>query len=810
MIKKWSVVSLLGTVVGALGAGYYWLLRRPLAQTQGRMELSGLEGEVEVIRDRWGVPHIYAQSTPDLMFAQGFVHAQDRLWQMDFQRRVVAGRLSELFGERTLLVDRWLRILGMRRVAEREVVLVDADMRVELEAYAAGVNARIDQGRLPLEFSLLRYRPEPWTVADSLCWSKMMAWSLSVNWESELLRARLIDHLGPERAAELDPDYFESRPLIVPPGVDLAAIGDLALDRAESARPFVGPPADAGLGSNNWVLSGSRTASGAPLLANDMHLTMNMPCIWYENHLVADGLNVTGVTFPGVPGVVAGHNGRVAWGFTNGFPDVQDLYLERLRRTEEGRVQYAYRDEWREAQAFRELIQIKGGGTHVEEVIVTHHGPIINALAPDFAGEQPLALRWTALEPSDLIRALHSMNRAEDCLAFREALRHWTAPIQNTVYADTQGNIGYSFPGRVPLRAKGDGQVPVPGWTGEYEWTGYVPFEELPHLYNPPQGYIATANNRVVDDDYPYYIGREFSMGARAQRIVELIEAQSKIDVAYIQQMQLDLVSPPARSVAAYLGRLTLPDAPPTADPSPTLAAVVDLMRGWDGELAAGSPAAAVYQVFVRRLLYLCLRDKLGELTSRYLGQGPTPILAEGSMFGGRSWGWLQKVLAEPDSPWFDLGGGEGRDEAMRIALAETVEFLSQRYGPRIDDWAWGKLHTLTYAHTLGQTKPLDKLFNRGPLPLGGDGTTVCATGASRHDLRSERIIAAPFRFIADLGDLRNSLGLLTPGQSGQPGSRHYDDQLQAWFDGDYHPMLYAREDVEREAEGVLWLVPAG
>ncbi len=812
--------STLAVAASVAAAGYYWLLQRPLARTKGTLRLPGLQNEVEVLRDRWGVPHIYASNLHDLLFAQGFVHAQDRLWQMDFHRRLVAGRLSEILGQTTLSVDHWLRILGMRRVAELDVDLLGPRTRLNLEAYAAGVNARIAQGRLPVEFSLLRYRPEPWTVADTLSWGKMMSWYLSVNWESELLRAQLITHLGPDRAAELEPSPPTEHPYIVPPGAELATLDTSPLERAKEARPFVGPTARDGLGSNSWVLSGSRTATGAPLLANDMHLFMTLPSVWYENHLVADDLNVTGITFPGIPGVVAGHNGHVAWGFTNGYADVQDLYVERLRRTDVGegksRVQYEYQGRWLDAELIHEEIVVKGGETVVKEVIVTHHGPVINALAPDLAGEpwpeafesgpsevvEGLALRWTTLEPDGMIEAVSAMSRAQDCLEFREALRHWTAPVQNVVYADTKGNIAYSYPGKVPIRARGDGRVPVPGWTGEYEWLGYIPFEELPHLYNPPQGYVVTANNRIVDDGYPYHLGSEFALGDRAQRIVELIEARKEIDVAYAKGMQFDQISPTARTIGRYLGQLSVED--------PELATVVERMRDWDGSLGAGSVPSSIHQVFVRRMIQLLLQDKLGDLTIRYAGKGPTPMLAESSIFGSTSWVWLLKVLAQAPSPWFNLGHGETRDDVMRLALRQSIDFLKTELGPEIKDWTWGKLHTLTYAHTLGRVKPLDKLFNRGPYPIGGDATTVWATGASRHDLSSQGIVGPPFRFVADLGDLSRCWGLLVPGQSGQPGNKHYDDQIQAWFTGEYHPMLYNREDVKREARASLHLVPVG
>jgi penicillin amidase len=814
-----AAASLLTVAASVAAAGYYWLLRRPLARTKGTLRLPGLHHEVEVLRDHWGIPHIYASNLHDLLLAQGFVHAQDRLWQMDFHRRLVAGRLSEILGQVTLSVDYWLRILGMRRVAELEVDLLGPQTKLNLEAYAAGINARIAQGRLPVEFTLLRYRPEPWTVADTLSWVKMMSWYLSVNWESELLRAQLIAHLGPDRAAELEPSYPTDQPYIVPPGVELAALDTSPLERAEAARLFTGPTARDGLGSNSWVLSGSRTATGAPMLANDMHLFMTLPSIWYENHLIANDLNVTGITFPGIPGVVSGHNGHVAWGFTNGYADVQDLYVERLRRADNGdgksHVQYEYQGQWLDAELIHEEIGVKGDVTIVKEIIVTHHGPVINALAPDLADEpwaktlesapskvvEGLALRWTTLEPDGMIEAVSAMSRARDCLEFREALRHWTAPVQNVVYADTKGNIAYSYPGKVPIRAKGDGRVPVPGWTGEYEWLGYVPFEELPHLCNPPQGYVVTANNRVVGDDYPYHLGSEFASGDRAQRIVELIKAREQIDVTYVKGMHFDQVSHTARAIGRHLLQLPLHD--------PELAAVVERMRDWDGSLDAGSAPAAIHQVFLRRMIQLLLQDKLGDLTIRYAGKGPTPMLAESSIFGSTSWLWLLKVIAQPSSPWFNLGHGETRDDVMRLALRQTIDLLKATLGPKIEDWAWGKLHTLTYGHTLGRVKPLDRLFNRGPYPIGGDGTTVWATGASRHDLSSQGIVGPPFRFIADLGDLRNSWGLLVPGQSGQPGSKHYDDQIQAWFTGEYHPMLYEREDVERGAHARLHLVPA-
>jgi penicillin amidase len=796
-----QVGLILSGASGLLAAGYYWLLRRPQARANGKSTLVGLRAPVEVIRDRWGIPHIYAENDHDLMYAQGFVHAQERLWQMDYNRRLASGRLAEIIGPQALPLDRWIRILGLRRAAERDRLILEPHVSQLLEAYVMGVNARIAQGRLPVEFSLLRYRPESWTITDTLVWAKMMAWTLSGNWESELLRAHLVAKLGPELAAELEPDMSSHWPSILHPGVDYTTTGMAALERAKSAKPYVGPGPYDGLGSNSWVLGGNRTASGRPLLANDMHLFLSIPAIWFENHLVGGDLDVTGVSFPGVPGVIVGHNPYVAWGFTNGFADVQDLYMEHLRRDDRGDVQYEFKGEWHDATVIQEHIKVRGEDTAVEEVIQTPHGPIVNSLAGDFAGEQPLALRWTTLESERMFLALYKMNRARNCREFREALRYWSSPAQNTVYSDTEGNIGYTFAGRVPIRAKGEGLVPVPGWIGEYEWTGYIPFEELPHLYNPPQGYILTANNRVVDQDYPYFISREFVVGERAERIAELIESQARIDLDYIQGMQFDQVSLFARNVAKHIREIQAED--------PELAAVVGVLQDWNGEISSSSPAVAIYEVFNLRLMDLILKDKLGDLAIRYTGKGPTPVLAEMSIFSQRAREWLQTILEQPESHWFALGHGETRDEVLRIALQETVEYLKGELGPQARDWTWGKLHRLVFAHPLGQGTMMDRVFNRGPYPVGGDNSTIWLTSFSKLDLRTENLVGPPFRFIADLGDWRNSLGLLAPGQSGHPGSQHYADQVDAWFTKGYHPMLFNREDIEGNVSAVLHLLPS-
>lgn len=775
--------------------GLQWLSKERLAKTSGRIRLAGLHSPVEVIRDRWGVPHIFAQNEPDLFFAQGFTHAQDRFWQMEFQRRLVAGRLAEIFAELAVSADQWMRVLGMRRVVEQEAAQVNGAASEAIQAYCTGVNACLTTQKLPMEFALLRYQPEPWTAADSLSWAKMISWMLSGNWDSELLRGQLIEKLGEERAAQMELRAEDRWPLIL----DLPDLLNFRGHLAMLCREWTGPGPREGVGSNNWVVAGSRTTTGKPFLANDMHLLLNAPAIWYENHLSGGGLNVTGVSLPGLPLVIAGHNDHVAWGFTAGFTDVQDLYEEHLRLNAAGTVEYEYQGSWNAAETRREEIRVRGSASIFQEVIVTRHGPVISPLIEDEVSV-PLALRWTAHETSGgTFNAVYAMNRAQSCAEFHAALRDWNSPALNAVYADCDGNIAYTLAGKVPIRAQGDGLVPAPGWSGTHEWTGYIPFEELPHLENPESGYIVTANNRVASAEYPYWLGCDFLSGDRAERIIELILNRPSIDREYMQDMQFDQVSPSAQTVANVVGKLAV---------EAELQPVVDLLGSWNGTVGANDPAAVVYQVLVQHLLQMILGRHLGDHAPRYSGK----IAHE--MSGGGIWGyhareWLRALLAAPQSPWFDLGAGENRDDVLRQALRSTVAFLTEEQGPDMHAWAWGWYHQLTFRHTLGRQRPLDELFNRGPYPVGGDAHTIWSTTSMMDRLdSSEGIIGPPFRFIADLSDLNQSVGLLAPGQSGQPGSPHYDDQVRAWFQQGYHPMLYRRADILREQEAWLVLYP--
>ena len=793
-ILKALATLVLAVALLAAGGGYLFV-RRSFPATGGTVRLEGLRSEVEIYRDRWGVPHIYAHNIEDLFFAQGYVHAQDRLWQMEFARRIGHGTLSEVLGEVTLDKDRFLRTIGLRRAAEADLALLDQETRLVLESYARGVNAFIEshRGRLPLEFVLLGFEPAPWQPLDSLVWGKIMCWNLGRNWKAELLRAKLIARLGEERARELIPPYPDEGPIIVPPEVKSYASLFSPSDGGDAQPTF--PSFSLEWGSNNWVVDGAKSATGKPLLANDPHLDIQMPSIWYEIGLHGAGFDVVGASFPGAPGVVIGHNDRIAWGVTNAGPDVQDLYIERINP--DNPHQYEYQGRWEDMEVVREEIWVKGRAEpEVLEVRITRHGPIISEVVEGL--EEPLAFRWTALEPSQLVRSVLLLDRARNWEEFREALRYWDVPSQNFVYADVEGNIGYQMPGRIPIRAKGvaqgfnPGLVPVPGWTGEYEWEGYIPFDELPHVYNPPTHFIVTANNKIVPDDYPYFISYEWAAPYRAQRIIQLLTAKDALSVDDFRAIQADTYSVPGELFTPYLLRL---------EPEGWLQErAMRELRAWDFRNEADSSGAAIFQVFYLKLVENTFADELGEeLFEEYLtGRGVAHHMA------------LARMIEDSDNPWFDdvnTPQREMRDDILRESFAEALDYLGRNFGDMPHVWAWGRLHQAAFEHPLGAVKPLHLIFNRGPFPYGGSGFTVNAAAFDYKEPFAVKAIAS-YRQIVDLGDFANSLSMHTTGQSGQPFHKHYADMIKPWRAVEYHPMLFDKEAIARSKEGLLILAP--
>ncbi len=821
MVSWWQkTVAAAASLAGLAGGAYYMLMRRPLPRKKGELHLKGLREAVEVITDRYGVPHIYAQNEDDLFFAQGYIHAQDRLWQMEFNRRIGSGRLSEIFGKLALETDRFARRVGMHRASAAAAEQLPEQSKRIFDAYAQGVNAFIEHNRnkLPIEFFLLRFKPEPWQITDSILWSKMMGWNLGGNWETEVIRARIVAKLGAERAAKLEAGYDPTHPLIIPPGVEYQGINLGMLEQYEQLKQLSG----FGMlgGSNNWVVDGSMTTTGLPILCNDPHLLQAAPSIWYECHLVAGDIDVIGVSFPGTPTIVIGHNQYVAWGLTNAISDIEDLYIEKFNP--QNPYQYEYMGKWEDAQVVREEIKVKGAKAPViEEVRITRHGPIVTSIPHPSQGDpagkngnpgtngEPvellLALRWTGLEKHDILSAAQEINRATNCEEFREALRGWDMPPQNVVYADIQGNIGYVMAGAIPIRAKGQALLPSPGWTGEYEWTGYIPFEELPQIFNPGQHFIVTANNRVVDDSYPYYITNEWLNGYRAQRIRDLLTSKGKLALSDMASIQADQYSLPAVEIVPHILKIQ-PDSRLEKD-------ALDVLRTWNYILAPGSAGAAIYSMFLFKLERIVFSAMLGDeetLVQNYLGVGTT-ILALQNGYASRSKPLLIRLLNEHDDSWFADSvipdSPNSWDEAISNAFTGAIEELQEKLGSDVSRWKYGALHKMTYNHPFGMVKPLDRIFNRGPFPVGGDIDTINQAASLAN--QPDTVVTVPsYRQIANLADLKASLSGHAPGQSGHPASKHYADFIKPWLNVEHHPQLFERGMIEENAEGTLLLMP--
>jgi len=780
-LPLWLLAALLVVLV----AGALWL-RTSLPKMAGSVTLPGLSAPVEVVRDQDAVPHIYAESSEDALFALGYVHAQDRLFQMDFQRRVGAGRLSEVLGEATLGNDRFLRTLGVYRVAERTLPNLSAETRGSLDAYAAGVNAFLEgrRGALPPEFLVLGYEPEPWTPTDSLVWLKMMAWDLGGNWDDELLRARLLEVLPPERVAELWPPYPGDAPVALPDFSAVYKALPLAALWETSPKPL--PP---GAGSNNWVVDGKKSVTGAPLLANDPHLALQSPALWYFAHLSAPGLEVTGATLPGLPLVVLGRTDRFAWGFTNTGPDTQDLFVEQLGPNE----RYRTPDGWEFLRVREEVIGVKGQPDVRLTVRETRHGPLVSdvsaaagEVAENRGARYALAFAWTSLRSDDLsMQAGLELNQAQNWDDFTEALRGFHAPQQNIVYADVDGNIGLYAPARVPIRKNGDGLVPVPGWTGAYDWTGFIPYGELPHVFNPPSGQIMTANHKLVSDSYPHFLTHDWAEPYRAERIAALLGAQARHSLASFGDIQADQYSGMANDFLPFL--LTVPVDGADAR------ALQNRLAAWDGEMSPDAPEPLLFSRWYRTFTRLVLEDDLGALFGDYWGFRPIFFR---NVIGAQT-GWCDNTETLEQESCELLAATALRQVAQALA-ADDVESGSLE---------WGDAHYADHDHLVFADTPLAPLFNLR-VPNGGDAFTVNAARYAIGEDGAAQTSGPGFRALYDLEDLERSRFIQPTGQSGNPLSRHYRDFVQRWAATEYLPMVMARERVDEDALGTLTLTP--
>ena len=777
------IVSFLQNILGGLlKPALTYMSRGRLPQIEGRIRLPGLQGEATIFRDRWGIPHLQAAHRHDLYLVQGYVHAGERLWQMEINRRVATGQLAELFGEQVLDTDRLTRTLGFHRLAKLTWLEAAEQTQADLSAYAAGVNAFMEREKLPIEFSLLRHSPQPWQPEESLAYSSLQSWALCTGWSSELVRAQLAQTLDPTLLAELEPRYPDAHPSTLPKGVEF---NQLTLDNMLQAAvgPILGKGSldGGGRGSNGWVISAARSATGSAILCNDMHLPLSTPGLWYYVHQqCAEQLHVAGVTMPGAPYVLVGHNDHIAWGATLTFTDSEDLYVERLNETG---TSYQFAGEWRDLEVIPEQIRIKGKPDHFESVRLTHHGPIISQTLKEWKGRPPaLALCSVALQPHQAIEGFARLNVAQGWDDFAGAMAFFKAPTLNLIYADTKDNIGHWFAGLVPIRSGGDGAVPAPGWTGEHEWRGFVPLAEMPHALNPEQGYLITCNHRIIDDHYPYFLGNMWMNGYRAQRLEELLSEQESISLEDCQRFQFDLQCAPGRQIVERLSDLETDDT--------DVALALQLLRGWNGWLGPESVGGAVYKVFMTRLARVILGNGLDlELHFKVLGTGEHPLLSPANEYLGYWPITLMHMLDDPTSGW--LPGQIGREAILNRCLAETISELRVRLGERPAEWQWGRLHGVSFDHVLAAQPPLDRVFSQGPFPIGGDTDTVLQTSIRPDAPFQNNNVSPSYRQIIDLGSLGNSRAMHAPGQSGHLGSMHYGDLVQPWLEGKYFTMTW-------------------
>ena len=810
----WILVIIIAVllVFAALLLYLRYRFRLPLPQVEGTATIPGLTGPVEVIRDRWGVPHIYAANLRDLFLAQGYVQAQDRFWQMELNRRLARGRLSEIFGKATLDTDRFVRTVGIARSAEKDLPCLNEESRAVLEAFCRGVNSCLeaDPRKLPVEFTVLGFRPEPWEPLDSLAWIKMQAWLLSENWATEILNAALAGKVGPERATRL----FGGYPLDNPVTLARQRVIEAAQQVLETYRSLQSWfPADALSGrSNCWAVRGSRSVTGKALFAYDPHLGLTLPSLWHTCHLVCQKFEVAGATFPGMPGIIVGHNRDITFGFTNSFSDVQDLYLERFNPNKP--QEYEYGGKWRKAERIVEEIPVKGErSTHRLEVILTRHGPLVGEL-PRIKSENKnlgFALRWTGHEGSDPLAALLALDRARNWSDFCAAMSIWDTPSENAIYADRKGNIGYALNGKIPIRRRGIGLVPVPGWSDEHEWKGWIPWEEMPREYNPKRGYIVSANNQIVGREYPHYIGLGTDNGNRAARIEELIKAKEKLSLDDFARMQADLHSRPAKRFAALLSSLAggILSQKELMSVRERASAALGLLKGWQGELKPDSAAAAVYAVceyYAKRRLF---GPWLGDLTEYYCGRG-VQILSSISRYLDYSHLVLLDVLEQDDGAWLSTPDGQrrSREQLLAGALKDTVSYLYKQGGRDPRRWRYGSFHKAWFNHPIGRRKPLNLVFNPRPVSIGGSGDTIWQCPPLRTVPPTKSSYSASWRQLVDFSDLDTALWIHSSGQCGHPASGHYKDLIPLWASGQYRPLLWSRDRVEAEAEARLTLAP--
>ncbi len=774
--KKTTLAVAGAVIVLLVAAGIYGysFLRSGLPDYKVEMELAGLQGEVGVHHDTRGVPYIAAVHENDLYFMQGYLHAKERMWQMELQRRVVQGRLSEVLGEDQLATDRFLRKLGLDRIAGRMLNNTSAKSRESVEHYSRGVNAYLESHPPSLEFRLLGFEPEPWAPLDTAGIISLMAFDLGSNWQAEAFRQAMAEEIDSALLEEILPPYegWETQRVLTSNDMEAkgaqgqsGSSGLVSLLRQGSLEHLYAVPR---LGSNSWVISPERSATGTAVMANDPHLNLGLPSIWYENALTLRDekcdMDLYGWSIPGAPGVVIGHNRNIAWGLTN-IGDSQDLFLEE-RHPDDPHL-FKYEGEWYEAEVEVAEIKVDGRDEPEEvEVIQTIHGPLIS-------DDPPMSMRWTAYEVGgSTMDAVLKINEAADWEQFKDALAHFSLPVQSFVYADIKGNIGFKVAGKLPVRKQGLGIMPSPGWDESYGWEKFIPFEELPELYNPADGYIATANNRVEPADYPYLISLDNAPGYRKLRIDEVLGGLDEVSVEDSKMLQTDWYNRHAlERLPLFLQILKENSCGLRMIDQEAL----DVLADWAEEPvnARDSAGAAIFQACYLNLMEEIFKPELGkELYMEFLKQG---YIASNA---------LEALLEREKSRWYS----DGLAGPLIAAFGRAVDELTEELGDDPEKWRWDELQTITFKHDLGVAPVIGNyLFNRGPYPYGGDFMTV---GRARYAFEDpfNVINGAGLRFIAvmDAGEIESEV-VIAGGQSGHPLSPHYSDQLDSWLEGEYY-----------------------
>ena len=764
------------------------LLGRRLPITSGELRVAGISRPVLIRRDRFGVPYVEAETDDDAWYGLGFCQGQDRAFQIEMLKRTARGTLAERVGPAALPLDQLSRRIGFHHAARGEMELLDPEIQRMITAFARGITdgACLGSRKPAHEFALLRARPTACEALDILAFSKYVAFGLST-WTGKLARLSLLQRDGPEALQALDASYAPWLPVSHP----VAAPAGPALDRLGEDLARLASLVGTGGASNAWAVASSRTATGRPILANDPHLAPSIPPPWYLAHVRTPEWALAGAFFVGTPLLGAGHNGMAAWGTTAGMADNLDLYVEELgddgRSVRDGK-QFMF------CEVRRETIRVKGQEPVEEEVLVTPRGPIISDVLEGELGAISMRATWMA---PGLTRGLLQVSRAASFEEFRGAMAHWPASSLGLVYADTSDTIGWQLIGLVPQRGGAWGTVPLPGWVRETQWKPEpIPFEKMPCTANPETGFVAPANNKPTRDGEGPYLGSDWADGYRLARIVEVLGSRDDWDLVATQRLQMDQVSVPWREMREAV----LAAAVQTAEGREARA----LLAEWDGIVAAESPGAAVYESFVAEMLRRMVEARAPNSVSRAMGQGFHPMIPR-SHFGIHGLSHLVRLLREQPDGWFQRSW----PEQVAGALGQAVRQLKGQFGASPEAWAWGRVRPLTLTHPLGSRRPLDRIFNRGSFPQGGDGQTVAQTGRLFTDLSANPPVMANLRMVVDVGNWEENRFVLAGGQSGNPLSPHYDDQLALWKRGEGLTIAWSREKVGRVAQSTLRLSPS-